>query len=93
MNSSDERVGEFIYAHHAVRLPVLHDGADRMPCPVAIVGGGPVGLALALGLAVRGVPSVVLESDDTVCIGSRAACISRRSLEIVDRLIASRVGR
>jgi len=88
MNSSDDRVGEFTYAHHAVRLPVLIDGADPMPCRVAIVGGGPVGLALALGLAVRGVPSVVIEADDTVCTGSRAACISRRSLEIIDRLSA-----
>jgi len=48
----------------------------------AIVGGGPIGLSLALGLARYGVPSVVLEADDTVCTGSRAACISRRSLEI-----------
>jgi 3-(3-hydroxy-phenyl)propionate hydroxylase len=32
------------------------------------------------------VRSVVLEADDTVCVGSRAACISRRSLEIVERL-------
>jgi 3-(3-hydroxy-phenyl)propionate hydroxylase len=29
---------------------------------------------------------VVLEADDTVCVGSRAACISRRSLEIMERL-------
>ena len=86
MNDSDDKVGEFTYAHHAVRLPVLVDGMDPTPCRVAIVGGGPVGLALALGLAVRGVPSVIIEADDTVCIGSRAACISRRSLEIVDRL-------
>ena len=30
--------------------------------------------------------SVILEADDTVCVGSRAACISRRSLEIIERL-------
>ena len=43
-------------------------------------------MALALGLANHGVRSVILEADDTVCVGSRAACVSRRSLEIVERL-------
>jgi len=45
-----------------------------------------VGLATALGLANHGVRSIVLEADDGVCIGSRAICISRRSLEIIDQL-------
>ncbi len=53
---------------------------------MVIVGGGPVGLCAALGLANHGVRSVVLEADDSVCLGSRAICISRRSLEIVERL-------
>jgi 3-(3-hydroxy-phenyl)propionate hydroxylase len=83
--TSEEKVGDFTYKRYQPRLPPLLDGRDGKPCPVAIVGGGPVGLALALGLANWGVRSVVLEADDTVCIGSRAACISRRSLEIVDR--------
>ena len=30
--------------------------------------------------------SVLIEADDTVCFGSRAICISRRSLEIIERL-------
>ena len=54
--------------------------------PVLIVGGGPVGLATALGLARHGVRSVLVEADDGVCTGSRAICISRRSLEIIERL-------
>ena len=33
---------------------------------------------------------MVVEADDSVCEGSRAACISRRSLEILDRLGAVR---
>ncbi|MEQ1804927.1 MAG: FAD-dependent oxidoreductase [Burkholderiaceae bacterium] len=72
---------------HAARLPEL--GADRTEGqrhPVVIVGAGPVGLCAALGLANHGVPVVVLEADPSVCFGSRAICISRRSLEILQRL-------
>src|SRR5690606_36201793 len=79
-------VGPFHYTRFAPRLPVLQDGTETHRHAVAIAGGGPVGMALALGLANHGVPSVILEADDTVCVGSRAICISRRSLEIVERL-------
>jgi 3-(3-hydroxy-phenyl)propionate hydroxylase len=72
----------FDYQQHPATLPALAHGRDARAHRVAIVGGGPIGLTLALGLARHGVPSVVLEADDTVCSGSRAACISRRSLEI-----------
>jgi 3-(3-hydroxy-phenyl)propionate hydroxylase len=41
---------------------------------------------VALGLANYGVGSVLIEADDSVCFGSRAICISRRSLEILERL-------
>jgi 3-(3-hydroxy-phenyl)propionate hydroxylase len=53
---------------------------------VAIVGAGPVGLALALDLAGHGVRSVVLDDNDVVSVGSRAICWSQRSLQILDRL-------
>jgi 3-(3-hydroxy-phenyl)propionate hydroxylase len=53
---------------------------------VAIVGAGPVGLALAIDLAQRGVEVVVLDDDDTVSVGSRAICYAKRSLDILDRL-------
>ncbi|MEM7043006.1 MAG: FAD-dependent oxidoreductase [Pseudomonadota bacterium] len=53
---------------------------------VAIVGAGPIGLALALELAQHGVASVVLDDNDVVSIGSRAICWSKRSLEILDRI-------
>jgi 3-(3-hydroxy-phenyl)propionate hydroxylase len=67
-------------------LPALVDGRDARRHKVVIVGGGPVGFSLALGLANFGVPSLVLEADERVCTGSRAICISRRSLEILTRL-------
>ncbi|MEP7061593.1 MAG: FAD-dependent oxidoreductase [Betaproteobacteria bacterium] len=54
--------------------------------PVIVVGAGPVGLAVAIDLAMRGVRVVVLDEDDTVSVGSRAICYARRSLEILDRL-------
>lgn len=54
--------------------------------PVVVVGAGPVGMAVALGLAQRGVPVTVLEAADQVSFGSRAICLSRHSLEIAERL-------
>ena len=67
-------------------VPPLVDGRDRVRRSVAIVGSGPVGMTLALALARQGVRSVLIEADDSVCTGSRAICISRRSLEILKRL-------
>ncbi|MBB1632202.1 FAD-dependent oxidoreductase [Cupriavidus sp. UME77] len=74
---------------HAASLPVPHPGGTDAPRQVVIAGGGPVGLAVALALARHGIPSVVLEADDGTCEGSRAICISRRSLEILDALGAA----
>jgi 3-(3-hydroxy-phenyl)propionate hydroxylase len=69
----------------SVRLPQLHFGKDARRHSVVIVGGGIVGLATALALSGHGVRSVVIEADETVCVGSRAICLSRRSLEILAR--------
>ncbi|WP_099866785.1 FAD-dependent oxidoreductase [Pararhizobium haloflavum] len=54
--------------------------------PVVIVGAGPVGLALAIDLALHDVPSVVLDDNNVVSLGSRAICWAKRTLEIFDRL-------
>ena len=75
----------FVPERYSTELPNLVGGAEPLRHSVAIVGGGIVGLASALGLASHGVRCVVLEADDAVCAGSRAICISRRSLEIVAR--------
>ena len=76
----------FAPRHYEGAAPTLIDGNDPVRRPVAIVGGGPVGMTLALALARQGVRSVLIEADDSVCTGSRAICISRRSLEILKRL-------
>lgn len=54
--------------------------------PVAIIGAGPIGLAAAVDLATKGIPSVVLDDSNVVSVGSRAICWAKRTLEIFDRL-------
>ena len=54
--------------------------------PVVVVGAGPVGLSLAIDLARRGVPVVLLDDDHRLSTGSRAICFAKRTLEIFDRL-------
>jgi 3-(3-hydroxy-phenyl)propionate hydroxylase len=68
---------------------VRHADQDASPParrPVVVVGAGPVGLALAIDLAQRGVPVVLLDDDCTLSTGSRAICFAKRTLEIFDRL-------
>jgi 3-(3-hydroxy-phenyl)propionate hydroxylase len=79
-------VSYFDYVHHEPVLPPSEGGRETRRHPVAIVGGGPIGFALALGLARHGVRSVVIEADDSVCTGSRAGCVTRRSIEIFEQL-------
>ena len=79
--SVDYQASTFAYAPHAdqhATTPVRR--------PVVIVGAGPVGLALAIDLAQRDVPVVVLDDDRRLSTGSRAICFAKRTLEIFDRL-------
>ncbi|MBV9567117.1 MAG: FAD-dependent monooxygenase, partial [Hyphomicrobiales bacterium] len=54
--------------------------------PVVVVGAGPVGLSLAIDLALRGVGVVLLDNADRIGEGSRGICYAKRTLEIWDRL-------
>ncbi len=62
----------------------LAPSADALP--VVIVGAGPVGMGVAMGLAQRGIAVTILEAADQVSFGSRAICVSRHSLEVAERL-------
>ncbi|WP_339758550.1 FAD-dependent oxidoreductase [uncultured Hoeflea sp.] len=62
------------------------DAATPVRHPVVVVGAGPVGLALAIDLAMQDVPVVVVDENDKVSWGSRAICFAKRPLEILDRL-------
>lgn len=62
------------------------DAPSPVRHPVVIVGGGPIGLALAADLGGRGVPALVLDDHEGVGQGSRAICFAKRTLEIMHRL-------
>lgn len=55
------------------------------PAPVLIVGGGPVGLTLAIDLAHRGVRSVVVEERDGPMLHPKATLLGARSMELYRR--------
>ena len=84
-------MGSYAYRTYPYRRPPeLDDTGQRRP--VVIVGAGMAGPTLALSLAARGVPSVILDEDDTVSLGSRSICQAKHSLEIWDRFgIAGRM--
>lgn len=76
-------------AYDYVPFPYVAPPGLKKPEPrhsVVIVGAGPIGLALAIDLALRGIASVVLDDNNVVSVGSRAICWSKRTLEIFDRL-------
>ena len=68
-----------------VRPPELDDGRPRH-YSVVVVGAGPVGLATAIDLANQGQEVLLLDSDDTVSVGSRGVCYSKHTLEVLDRM-------
>lgn len=64
----------------------LPDGAPNERARVVIVGAGPVGMSLAIDLAMNGHAVVLLGRFDFIPDGSKAICFSKRSLDIFDRL-------
>ena len=91
MSARDEALAKagiqqsYVYPKYPFRRPAALDGGGVERQPVVIVGAGSVGLSAALEFASLGIDTVVLDDDDTVSTGSRAICISKRTLEVLDR--------
>src|SRR5436305_3270425 len=75
----------FDYPRFAARRVPELDGATARH-PVLIVGAGPIGMTAALVLARYGIRSVLLDRKDTFNDGSRALCIARVSMHILERI-------
>ena len=85
MSDVDFQKTEYAYRRSSDQ-DALKDATQAVLHPVVVIGAGPVGLALAIDLAQRGQPVVLLDNDNKLSSGSRAICFSKRSLEIFDRL-------
>src|SRR6476646_7874020 len=68
----------------ARRVPELEGAVTRHP--VLIVGAGPIGMTAALVLARYGIRSVLIDRKETFNDGSRAICIARPSMHILERI-------
>jgi 3-(3-hydroxy-phenyl)propionate hydroxylase len=75
----------FDYPRFAARRVPELDGATARH-PVLIVGAGPIGMTAALVLARYGIRSVLIDRKDTFNDGSRAICIARPSMHILERI-------
>src|SRR5262245_48554853 len=51
---------------------------------VLVIGGGPVGLALACELHRHGVPCRIVDKNDAPQVWSKAAAVTPRTLEVLD---------
>jgi 3-(3-hydroxy-phenyl)propionate hydroxylase len=75
----------FDYPRFAARRVPELDGATARH-PVLIVGAGPIGMTAALVLARYGIRSVLIDRKATFNDGSRAICIARPSMHILERI-------
>jgi 3-(3-hydroxy-phenyl)propionate hydroxylase len=76
----------YTWPHYDYRKPPELGASEARRVPLVIIGAGPVGLSAAIDAALRGLPVILLDEDDTVSVGSRGVCYAKRTLEILDRL-------
>ena len=72
--------------YQTMTLPITPTPSHDEHHAIVVVGAGPVGLGMAIDLAQRGQPVVVLDEDNRFSVGSRAICFAKRTLDIWDRL-------
>ncbi|MBN9428441.1 MAG: FAD-dependent oxidoreductase [Burkholderiales bacterium] len=82
----EHKPGFFEWQKYPFQLPPELSGAEPRRFQVAVVGAGPVGLATALALAQQGIRTVCLEARDQLSDSSRTLAVSRRSVQVLDRL-------
>jgi len=75
-----------IWKTYPYRAPPELKGRAQKKLKTLIVGGGPIGLSMALDLGRRGYEVIVLNALPFIARGSKAICFSKRSLDIWDRL-------
>src|ERR1700752_4807058 len=77
-----------LYFHYPIFPVGRAPERDGVPTrhPVVIAGAGPIGMTAALALARHGVRSVLLARKETFNDGSRAICIARPSMHILERI-------
>jgi 3-(3-hydroxy-phenyl)propionate hydroxylase len=77
-----------LYFHYPIFAaePVAELSGKHVRHRVVIVGAGPIGMTAALTLARYGIASVLLDRKDTFNDGSRAICIARPSMHILERI-------
>src|SRR5919201_167128 len=81
-----------LYFHYPI-FPVGNAPEREGRCthhPGVVAGAGPIGMTAALALARHGVRSVLLDRKETFNDGSRAICIARPSMHILERIGAVR---
>lgn len=89
MKSSIEERYPLAFRLYPYQKNADQDHAAAVRHPVVIVGGGPIGLATALNLGLKGVKVLLLDDHEGAGAGSRALCFAKRTLEITNRLGAA----
>ena len=86
MNKEINFSKSYTYKEFQYTTPPEISGGTETEYPVVIIGAGPIGLTLAIDLALRGIKSVVLDDNNIVSTGSRAICWAKKSLEVFNRI-------